>query len=116
MSSEIENHLIFSVIATTLYGVFAYYVFPYNWSWSQSLLFGGIISNVDPVTVNNIVKDVSQGIKVLISKGNFFSDTLSHMKSKRYKGIIIVFLFVSQRIKLKVKMINDGCEHIYVKC
>ena len=54
------------MVATALYGVFAYYGFPYNWTWSQSLLFGATISNVDPVSVYNIVKDISQGILLRI--------------------------------------------------
>jgi NhaP-type Na+/H+ and K+/H+ antiporter len=38
-------------IHTAIVAVVYKYVFPYDWSWKESLLFGSIISATDPVAV-----------------------------------------------------------------
>ena len=40
-------------------------------------MFGGMISNVDPVTVYNIVKDISQGMEIDIRSGQVYLTTYS---------------------------------------
>eukprot|EP00892_Ulva_mutabilis_P004618 jgi/Ulvmu1/2528/UM138_0033.1 len=45
-------------IHTCLVAVIYRYVFPYDWSWKESFLFGSIISATDPVAVVAIMKEV----------------------------------------------------------
>ena len=76
--SAIKIIWLFLLVASTLlYATFARYAFNYNWNWSQSLMFGGMISNVDPVTVYNIVKDISQGMEIDIRSGQVYLTTYS---------------------------------------
>ena len=42
-----------------LTAVLVKYSFPYNWSWIQCLLFGGVLSATDPVAVAAIMSEVS---------------------------------------------------------
>jgi NhaP-type Na+/H+ or K+/H+ antiporter len=42
----------------------ARYVFPYDWTWSQSALFGAILSAIDPVAVVNLMQSVSASEKL----------------------------------------------------
>ena len=46
------------VIGTALTAVFVKYVFPYDWSWVQSLLFGAMLSATDPVAVIALLQEV----------------------------------------------------------
>jgi len=46
------------VIGTTLVAVFVKYVFPYNWTWIESLLFGAMMSATDPVAVIALLHEV----------------------------------------------------------
>ena len=45
-----------TMINAALITLVAHYVFPYSWSWSQSFLFGSILSATDPVAVVSIMK------------------------------------------------------------
>lgn len=47
------------VIGTTLVAIFVKYVFPYNWTWLESLLFGAMLSATDPVAVIALLQEVS---------------------------------------------------------
>lgn len=42
----------------------ARYILPYNWTWSQSSLFGAILSAIDPVAVVNLMQSVSASEKL----------------------------------------------------
>ncbi len=46
------------VIGTALTAVFVKYVFPYNWTWLESLLFGAMLSATDPVAVIALLQEV----------------------------------------------------------
>ncbi len=46
------------VIGTALTAVFVKYVFPYNWTWLESLLFGAMLSATDPVAVIALLHEV----------------------------------------------------------
>lgn len=46
-------------IGTGLLGVCMKYLFPYNWNWSQCLMFGAMMSATDPVAVVALLKEVS---------------------------------------------------------
>ena len=47
------------VIGGGLTAVFVHYVFPYNWTWMESFLFGSILAATDPVAVVALLKEVS---------------------------------------------------------
>lgn len=46
-------------IGTGLVGICMKYFFPYNWNWSQCLMFGAMMSATDPVAVVALLKEVS---------------------------------------------------------
>lgn len=46
------------VVCFILIGVCAKYFFPYNWSWTQALLFGAMMSATDPVAVVAVLQEV----------------------------------------------------------
>ena len=46
------------VIGTALTAVFVKYVFPYNWTWLECLLFGAMLSATDPVAVIALLQEV----------------------------------------------------------
>lgn len=46
------------IIGTILVGLFAKYVFPYEWCWPKALLFGAMLSATDPVAVVALLKEV----------------------------------------------------------
>jgi NhaP-type Na+/H+ or K+/H+ antiporter len=47
------------ILSTALTAVLAYYLFPWQWSWSVCFLFGALISATDPVAVVSLLKEVS---------------------------------------------------------
>lgn len=47
------------LLTTLLTAGLAYYVFPWDWSWTVCLLFGALISATDPVAVVSLLKEVS---------------------------------------------------------
>lgn len=47
------------VIGTALTALFVQYAFPYNWTWTESLLFGAMLSATDPVAVIALLQEVS---------------------------------------------------------
>ena len=47
------------LIGMGLTAVLVKYTFPYNWSWIQCLLFGGVLSATDPVAVAAILSEVA---------------------------------------------------------
>lgn len=46
------------VIGTALTALFVQYAFPYNWTWTESLLFGAMLSATDPVAVIALLQEV----------------------------------------------------------
>ena len=47
------------LINSSLTAVFVKYVFPYDWTWSESTLFGAIVSATDPIAVVALLRDLS---------------------------------------------------------
>jgi NhaP-type Na+/H+ or K+/H+ antiporter len=39
-------------------------IFPYNWSWTTSLLLGGLLSATDPVAVVALLKELGASKKL----------------------------------------------------
>ncbi|XP_047250234.1 sodium/hydrogen exchanger 8 [Capsicum annuum] len=52
------------VISTFLLGASLKIAFPYNWSWSTSLLLGGLLSATDPVAVVALLKELGASKKL----------------------------------------------------
>ena len=46
------------LVGTVLTAVLVKYTFPYEWSWTLSLLFGAMFSATDPVAVVAVLKEV----------------------------------------------------------
>ena len=46
------------LLCSFLTSLMARYIFPYNWSWVTSLMFGTILSATDPVAVVALLKDL----------------------------------------------------------
>ena len=64
------------IMQTALIGATARYVFPYNWGWPESLLFGGILSATDPIAVIALFKELGclPDLRVLIEAESILND------------------------------------------
>jgi NhaP-type Na+/H+ or K+/H+ antiporter len=56
--------------------ILAHYVFPYNWDWSTSLLFGSILATTDPVAVVAMLRELgaSRNLATLIEGESLLND------------------------------------------
>ncbi|KAI5075495.1 hypothetical protein GOP47_0009571 [Adiantum capillus-veneris] len=63
-------------ISTFCTGMLIRYTFPYNWSWSISLLLGGLLSATDPVAVVALLKELgaSKKLNTLIEGESLMND------------------------------------------
>ena len=64
------------VIQTALIGCVAKYIFPYNWGWVESFLFGGILSATDPIAIIALLKELGclPDLRVLIEAESILND------------------------------------------
>ena len=64
------------ILTTSLTAVFAYYFFPWQWSWTVCFLFGALISATDPVAVVSLLKEVSsrKRLETLIEGESLLND------------------------------------------
>lgn len=64
------------LMATALTAVTAYYLFPWQWSWTICFLFGALISATDPVAVVSLLKEVSsrKRLETLIEGESLLND------------------------------------------
>ena len=64
------------IIQTVLIGCVAKYIFPYNWNWVESFLFGGILSATDPIAVISLLKELGclPDLRVLIEAESILND------------------------------------------
>jgi NhaP-type Na+/H+ or K+/H+ antiporter len=64
------------VLQIVLIAVCVKFILPYSWGWIESLLFGGIISATDPVSVISLVKElgVVPDLGVLIEGESILND------------------------------------------
>jgi NhaP-type Na+/H+ or K+/H+ antiporter len=64
------------IIQTALIGCVAKNIFPYNWGWTESFLFGGILSATDPVAVIALLKELGYipDLRVLIEAESILND------------------------------------------
>lgn len=64
------------ILTTSLTALFAYYLFPWQWSWTVCFLFGALISATDPVAVVSLLKEVSsrKRLETLIEGESLLND------------------------------------------
>lgn len=64
------------LLASALTAALAYYVFPWEWSWTVCFLFGALISATDPVAVVALLKEVSsrKRLETLIEGESLLND------------------------------------------
>eukprot|EP01084_Bolivina_argentea_P315753 547153_1 len=64
------------ILNTLLTAIFCVYAFPYNWSWSQAITFGSIVSATDPVAVVSILNELgaSKRLATLIEGESLLND------------------------------------------
>jgi len=64
------------ILTTTLTAVLAFYLFPWQWSWTVCFLFGALISATDPVAVVSLLKEVSsrKRLETLIEGESLLND------------------------------------------
>ncbi len=64
------------IMQAFLIGAVGVHVFPYGWKWSESVLFGAILSATDPVAVVALLKElgVMPDLRVLIEAESFLND------------------------------------------
>lgn len=56
------------VVQFLLIGLCAKYVFPYNWTWPESFLFGAMMAATDPVAVVAVLQEVCAGAGLPVSQ------------------------------------------------
>ena len=52
------------LVVKLLYNFMPQFIFPYNWSWTTSLLLGGLLSATDPVAVVALLKELGASKKL----------------------------------------------------
>lgn len=64
---------------------------PYNWGWTESFLFGGILSATDPVAVIGLLKElgVLPDLRVLIEGESVFNDGTAIVVYELAKEILL---------------------------
>jgi hypothetical protein len=64
------------VFQIVLIATWAVYVFPYGWGWTESFLFGGILSATDPVAVIALMKEMAllSDLRVLLEAESLMND------------------------------------------
>jgi len=64
------------ILQILLIAVWAMYIFPYGWGFTESLLFGSILSATDPVAVIGLMKELAllSDLRVLIEAESLMND------------------------------------------
>ena len=65
--------MLLQVVLVAMVGL---YTFPYGWGWTESLMFGGILSATDPVAVIALMKELGllSDLRVLIEAESLLND------------------------------------------
>lgn len=92
------------VISTFCTGILIRYTFPYNWSWSLSLLLGGLLSATDPVAVVALLKELGASKKL---------NTLIEGESLMNDGVAIVIFHLFLELVLG-KSFSAGTVVVYL--
>lgn len=76
------------MIIVALFGV---YIFPYNWSWIDALMFGSILSATDPVAVVALLHEsgASKSLAALIDLESLLNDGSAFVIFSIFKDIVI---------------------------
>lgn len=78
------------ILTTALTASFAYYFFPWQWSWTVCFLFGALISATDPVAVVSLLKEVSsrKRLETLIEGESLLNDGTAIVLFTLFYGIL----------------------------
>lgn len=78
------------LLTSALTAVLAYYAFPWQWSWTVSLLFGALISATDPVAVVSLLKEVSsrKRLETLIEGESLLNDGTAIVLFSLFYGLL----------------------------
>ncbi|MCE2594225.1 sodium:proton antiporter [Motilimonas cestriensis] len=78
------------LLSTLLTGALAYYLFPWQWSWTICLLFGALISATDPVAVVALLKEVSsrKRLEILIEGESLLNDGTAIVLFALFYGLL----------------------------
>ena len=78
------------LISTVIIAVCSIYIFPYNWSWLQGLLFGSILSATDTVAVISLLHDsgASKLLTSLVDAESLLNDGSTFVAFLIFKNII----------------------------
>ncbi|GMH39853.1 hypothetical protein BSKO_07757 [Bryopsis sp. KO-2023] len=78
------------VIGTALIGCAMKYMFPYDWDWPKSLMFGAMMSATDPVAVVALLKEVgaSQKLGTVIEGESLFNDGTAYVVFLLFKEMV----------------------------
>lgn len=49
-----------TIVAQILLALVARFIFPYQWDWGRALLFGAVLSAIDPVAVVAVLQEVRE--------------------------------------------------------
>ncbi|GAB5369028.1 hypothetical protein AAMO2058_001370100 [Amorphochlora amoebiformis] len=79
------------VISMILVALVARYVFPYEWGWNESLMFGAMLSATDPVAVVALLREVgaSKRLGTLIEAESLFNDGTAYVFFLIWKDFVV---------------------------
>ena len=77
-----------TMINATLIALVARFVFPYNWAWSESWLFGSILSATDPVAVVSIMQSFGSAprLTTIVEGESLLNDGVAYVMFEIFFG------------------------------
>lgn len=80
-----------ALISTGVVGFFSAVVFPYQWSWLMSIMFGSILSATDPVAVVALLHEsgASKSLAALIDLESLLNDGSAFVVFMIFRNIIV---------------------------
>eukprot|EP00891_Asterochloris_glomerata_P000999 jgi/Astpho2/999/e_gw1.00016.116.1_t len=78
------------IIGGILTALVAKFIFPYGWSWPQSLLFGSILAATDPVAVVALLREVgaSRELRTVVEGESLANDGSAYVLFLLFQGIV----------------------------
>ncbi|KAA0167706.1 hypothetical protein FNF27_07268 [Cafeteria roenbergensis] len=78
-------------IGTGLTAAVGVYLFPYQWSWEASLMFGSILAATDPVAVVALLKELgaSKQLETLIEGESLLNDGTAIVAFTAFRGMVL---------------------------
>mmetsp|Transcript_58801 Transcript_58801/g.144119 ORF Transcript_58801/g.144119 Transcript_58801/m.144119 type:complete len:1126 (+) Transcript_58801:508-3885(+) len=94
-TNHLPGHILLAgpgmIIQVILIAITGKYMFAYGWGWTESFLFGGIMSATDPVAVIALLKElgVLPDLRVLVEGESVFNDGTAIIVFELCKAIIV---------------------------